>query len=71
MQTRPNKFSTVSSSRYLVDLEHQLRGLLRISHAGRQGRLSRTQFQYSKTILNETYSETKEKCVRYSQRMSV
>jgi hypothetical protein len=50
---RPNKFSPVSPSRYLVDLEHQHRGLSRISHEGRQSRLSRTQFQYSKTILNK------------------
>jgi hypothetical protein len=50
---RGNKFPPVSLSRYLVELEHQLRGLSRITHEGRQGRLSRTQFQYSKTILNE------------------
>jgi hypothetical protein len=55
-----SKFSPVSPSRYLVDLEHQLRGLSRISDEGWQGHLSRTQFLYSKTISNKNLLKQKE-----------
>jgi len=67
---RPNSLSSLLQDIWLT-LEHQLRGLSRISHEGWQGRLSRTQFQYSKTILNKKTSETKGKYPHYSQRMSL